>query len=63
MDLKKEVVRFKQSLRLVEKEKQKQSDEAQPKTTGEKKEERRLRRDELDKKRKAVKENLLLLFD
>ena len=47
----------------MEKEKQKHSGEAQPKTTGEKKEERRLRKEELDKKRKAVKENLPLLFD
>ena len=60
-DLKKELVRFKQSLRLVEK--QKKSEEAQPKTTEEKKEERRLRKEELEKKRKAVKENLPLLFD
>ena len=64
MDLRKEGVRFKQALKLSQKEKL--TDEAQQpksKTPEERRLERRLRKEEIDGKRKAVKENLPLLFN
>ena len=64
MDLKKESVRFKQALRLSQKEKVTDDDQQnKSKTPEEKREERRLRKEEIERKRKAVKEYLPLLFD
>ena len=64
MDLKKERVRFKEALRLSQKEKVTDDDQQnKSKTPEEKREERRLRKEEIERKRKAVKENLPLLFD
>ena len=61
-DLKKEALRFKDALKLS---KAKTPLDPQPmkKTVQELKEERQLRKEELERKRRAVKESLPLLFD
>ena len=61
-DLKKEVVRFKNALKLS-KAKTPLNPQPRKKTPQELKEERRLRKEEIERKRRAVKESLPLLFD